>query len=94
MRRAIPGRRRPPAKAWQPATRAALAGAGAMTTTRESGRDAGPVAGTALPKRMPTLDGIRGIGMVAVLVAHVSQQCGLSSSSTDNAMLKVLLRGG
>lgn len=40
---------------------------------------------------MPTLDGIRGIDMVAVLVAHVSQYCGLSSSSTDNAMLKVLL---
>ena len=62
-----------------------------MTTTRESGRDAGPVAGTALPKRMPPLDGIRGIGMVAVLVAHASQYRGLSSSSTDTAVLKVLL---
>ena len=53
-----------------------------------------PSTRTSLPARMPTLDGVRGIGMVAVLVAHLSQYCGLSHGSIDNAALKILLRGG
>lgn len=58
-------------------------------------RDTTERAATAtLPARMPALDGIRGLGMSAVMVAHLAQYAGLSDSPVDNAMMKSLLRGG
>ena len=49
---------------------------------------------TVLPARMPTLDGLRGLGMLAVFVAHLVEYGGLSDSRIDRALMKLGLRGG
>ena len=49
---------------------------------------------TGLPRHMPALDGLRGLGMIAVFAAHLVEYAGLSGGTLDNALLKAVLRGG